>query len=306
MNLYLIDKPECHHMTELMPGISSVYQLQSEFEPYLKVHFVPNKDPVHKRKPGIIFQAGDDVIKRDYTFDSPDDIVKMRDIIWTYLKKMYNPGDITKGDLPKFKVIQGWANKKRQREENKSKMCIFDCNESRRTKDPDSKKVLNKVLKYESTRVKNREECKRAHSQECTDNYPSGSDNFARCMKEINYLCDGAFPENKIPYTNSKDDITKKYLLQYLEKNDFKADKQHMDLIHKLGLFDSMFSRAGNQYTPTCTSSDSERLNMSNKDIYRNILTEGYKNKSGCVSNRQLIFLLIVVAIILCTFVKKK
>src|SRR3990170_5160247 len=119
MRLWYIDKPECRHISEIMHGIKAVYQMEQEFFPYLSVDFLPNKD---NEPTGILLQAGKEFIRKNYTFDSKDDINKLRNLIWKYLLKYHGKKiiDITKnGCLKDFRqtdrnrVIQGWQNKKR-------------------------------------------------------------------------------------------------------------------------------------------------------------------------------------------------
>ena len=90
MRLFLIDKPSCHHIIDLMPGIKAVYQLEQEFDPYLTVDFIPNRE----NPPGVLLIAGNEVIRRNYTFDDPNDIIEMRKLIWKYLKKYHRINNI--------------------------------------------------------------------------------------------------------------------------------------------------------------------------------------------------------------------
>lgn len=198
MRLSLIDKPDCHHMTELMPGIKAVYQLEAEFEPYLIVDFVPNKDDNYKQSPGVILQAGGDTIKFDYTFDNPNDIVEMRKIIWKYVRKLHNPPDILQGGLPTFKVIQGWQNKKRMMANNKCKTCNIDCDKTKQKHDPMARKLLHEVYTLDQSGIKTKKDCNAAHSQECTDNFPSDSYDFKRCMAEVSDICDKRFSDKML------------------------------------------------------------------------------------------------------------
>lgn len=61
MKLLYIDKPECRSITDIIPAIKSVYQLEQEFAPYLIVDFIPNKNNIDD---GIIIYAGNEIIKK--------------------------------------------------------------------------------------------------------------------------------------------------------------------------------------------------------------------------------------------------
>jgi hypothetical protein len=207
MRLLLIDKPQCHNIKDLMPGIKAVYQLEAEFHPYLIVDFIPNKDDTYKRTPGIIFQAGPEVIRKDYTFDNPNDIIELRKIIWKYLKKYHNPQNITCDNtlvFPTSRVIQGWQNKKKSIGLKQSEMCNVDCKKEfieRLNKKPDivAYNLLHDMYKFNKEQrfdFETNAECKYGRSTECSDNFPKGSDNYKKCMQEINIVCDNDFPKN--------------------------------------------------------------------------------------------------------------
>ena len=246
MKLFLIDKPGCHHMSELIPGISAVYQLEQEFHPYLIVDFIPNR----KYPPGIILVAGNEKIRKNYTFDDPNDIVEVRKLIWKYINKYHKPTNIAddNGCIKDFRktqtnrVIQGWKNKWKSAKEEP--WCTVVKN-----------MAVKHFIKHELYRLKNVDEqdmniCKKVRADECINNYARNTPSFRRCIDEVNYLCNHGYPENKkanivLEYRET----LKNQILQYLKKNNMKVNKKVLDVILSNGFFELVQNRAGNKAT---------------------------------------------------------
>jgi hypothetical protein len=266
MRLFFISPKECKHISELIPGISSVYQLEQEFHPYLSVEFIPNTE--NAPPPGIILLVGNETIRRKYVFDDPNDIIKLRKLIWKYVRKIYNPTDITdkNGYIKNFipaqtnKVIQGWQNKKKAMEKE---VCCSDkkgtISKMLHTTNSKKKQVSNhppfnkQLIKHEVYRINNddqinRKICKKVRFTECGDNYPVGTALHNRCITEVNWVCNNGYPFNKRTHlvTAYREQI-KKQVLDYLKKNKMKANKQMLDQIFSSGFYERVGNRIGNK-----------------------------------------------------------
>ena len=122
MRLFHLEGKGCRHIIDAMPGIMAVYQMEREFYPHLLIEFLPHDDD---EETGIIFQSGNNIIKKNWTFHNKNEINELRKIIWSHLVKVKDVKDITKnGCLTDFReygqnrVIQGWQAKKRTLAEN--------------------------------------------------------------------------------------------------------------------------------------------------------------------------------------------
>lgn len=277
MRLFYIDKPGCHHITEIMPGIKATYQMEAEFYPYLFVDFMPH---ANDRPEGIILQAGNEIIKKDMSLDTKEDVEKLRKLIWKYVKKYHNPKDITKPcgciqnfkDYTTFNVTQGWANKIRN----------LKCDECCLTEGIKEKpQVTDYLVKHWAYRDPtddriNRDICKKIRGEECGNNYPSGSAEFRRCVEEVNHVCNTGYPptntkEGKCPTfeekqeynpytraTNALVNATRGQIYKDLTKpekdgrlfelkDNLKVDKRDLDNIFTAGLYQHTGNRAGNK-----------------------------------------------------------
>ena len=58
-------------MSEIIPAISAVYQMEQEFSPYLVVEFEGN----NTEKEGIILQTKSGDIRKYYTFNNKQDFL---------------------------------------------------------------------------------------------------------------------------------------------------------------------------------------------------------------------------------------
>lgn len=310
MRLFLISKPGCHHITELMDGIKAVYQMEAEFEPYLAVDFLPNRnnDPG-----GVIVMAGNETIRKNYTFDDPKDLEELRSLLWKYLEKYHNPKDITykKGDKKDcikdfretgtFNVIQGWQNRKKLMEKNICCRVVRDLlakvvyrtgwdkvigdhtktsKNGKRGGAPDFSRQLIKhpVYRYDNRDLQDREICKKVRYKECGDNYPPGSMTFKRCLDEVTWLCNNAYPVNKVnKVTNNYRNKLKESILEYLKKNNMKVNKKVLDTILSAGFFERVKGRVGNKaasYTEIVKAVDDS---LNDYDYYAKFI-EGFVN----------------------------
>jgi len=247
MRLFHIDKPGCHHITEIMPGVKAVYQMEQEFFPYLTVEFLPHRDT---EEPGIILVTKTKTIRKYYTFDTQKDIDDLRNLIWEYLVQDYNIKDITKnGCLTNFyesspnKVVSGWKNN--LREKNKDICCkqvskIITSNIVKYG-------ILHDVYKVKTKDEQDRHTCKQNRYHECINNFPQGSPIFKRCMDEVNWLCDRGYPNKKVMKSDQLVNKVRNDLMIYLKSNNMKVNKQKFDEIINAGLFDDISTRAGNK-----------------------------------------------------------
>jgi len=190
MRLYYIDKPGCHHITKLIPGIFAIYQMQMEFFPYLSIEFLPHRDNIPA---GILLITKDEIIRRFYTFDTQKDVDDLRNLIWTYLKKDHNIEDISQiGYVNNFyklgdnEVIQTWDNiMKKARDDNKYKI-IMDKPSGREM----AFDALHQIYKLDTTDEIDNDLCKKLRGNMCYSNFPAGSDIFKVCMDEAYKVCD--------------------------------------------------------------------------------------------------------------------
>jgi len=311
MRLFHIDKPGCHHITELMDGIKAVYQLEQEFYPYLTVEFLPHKD----QPAGIILLTKTQTIRKNYTFDDPNDINDLRKLIWKYMVEDYNILDITKnGCLTDFReiqqpniVIQGWQAKKRMKSKEVCCKEIGDGDEEVNNKvntkpirtfedQQDAlghKPFLHEVYRLDPTDKQNRNICKKVRGGECGDNYPSGSATYKRCMDEVQWLCDNGYPENKrVDAMNKLVSKTRTDAYNYLKNNNMKVDKLKFDAIADAGLFQDMGNRAGNKV------SDYKEPKKVFDNMNDNILLDRIEGFDGGLNQNVVRWILVVLCII--------
>ncbi len=271
-----------------MPGISSVYQLEQEMHPYLSVEFLPNGGGKNE-PPGVILIAGDKVIRRNYTFEDPNDIEEMRKLIWECIRKLHNPPDITdeKGCIKDFRktetnrVIQGWQAKKRQ-------LASIRC--CKVIKQLVARTFAEQFIKHERYRYSTRDQqnrriCKKVRFEECGNNYAPNTELFRRCVSEVNWLCNNGYPFNKrteivVDYREK----LKNAILKYLKDNNMKVNKSILDTILSAGFFERVRNRMGNKYTSY--GSVEHAVNEIEDDYgYFSKLIEGYdKNQKNTTS----------------------
>lgn len=261
MILFFIDKPGCHAMTEIMPGIKAIYQMEAEFFPYLKINFLPHME---HEPPGIILGTKEGFIRRYYTFDKPEDLNDLRKLIWHYLKKEKNIKPVTRNDqltnlrqMMPNKVIQGWKNALKSRRKEVCCELIKDTMKDIITDQIMRSEVLDPIYKIntiENEKKMTRNLCKELRGQECGNNYPPNSDLFNRCMIEVNWLCDNGYPVNKrVNAMNKLVKDTQDKLYKYLEKNNMKVNENKFNEIITAGMFQNIGERVAKD---TCTFSN--------------------------------------------------
>jgi hypothetical protein len=259
MRLFYIDKPYCRHITEIMPGIKAVYQMEQEFFPYLLVDFIPNKD---NKPEGIVLQAGNEVIRKNMSFNKKSDIDTLRKLIWKYLRKYHNPRDIAdeKGCIKNFKktmtfnVTQGWQAKKRNL---RADVC---CKWIRDTVANDITHYLIQHWSYRdpTNNEMDRNICKKIRFKECGDNYPHGTSTHKKCIDDANWLCNADCPKsdpssNKKVYCDKSVSIADKNIdelklkiYKYAKDNNIKLNRKQVDQIISAGLFYQVMNRMSN------------------------------------------------------------
>jgi len=303
MRLFLIDKPKCRHISEIVKGVSAVYQLEQEFYPYLLVDFLPNKN---NEPGGVIIQVGKEIIKKNYTFEIPNDLINLRKLLWKLLHKYHNPIDITdkNGCLKDFrktstnKIIQGWQAKKKTMREDVCCKIIKNVIANDFTnfmikhwyyRDPTTNKIDNNT-------------CKKIRWQECGNNYPPNSMTFKRCVDEVEWLCNKGYDKNNknkiIDEKNKMIANIHKKIYDYLDKNNLKVNKQIFDSIINAGLFDNVGNRMGNKSINFYNISNTLDKIMHEKQNYLKII-ESFNNKS----NYQLIINYVTILCIIMTII---
>lgn len=302
MRLFLIDKPECRHISDIMPGIKAVYQMEQEFSPYLTVDFLPNNnnDPG-----GVIIQVGDEVIRKYYTFEDSDDIKKLREDLWILVRKYHNPIDITNKEgcikdfrqTPTFNVVQGWQNAKR----SKADVCCKVIIEMISDEFADYM-IKHWVYRDPTEDIQNRDICKQIRSKECGDNYAPNSPQFRRCIREVNWLCNNGYPEDNNKRVNNVNKMVKDLRIKiynYLDKNDMKVDKRTFDNIITAGLFDYVGNRMGNKSRNMYDVKNTIRDSLYEKNIYLKLIedfnSENINSNISIVKMLSIIFIIILV-----------
>lgn len=277
MRLFFIDKPECRHISEIMSGIQAVYQMEQEFHPYVIPEFLPNNnnDPG-----GIIIKVGNEIIRRNYTFETPNDIKELRKLIQELIKKYHNPRDIVddKGcikdfrQVSKFHPIQGWQAAKRA----KADICCKVITEII-TRDITDFMIKHWVYRSGSGPIRDSSTCKKVRYEECGNNYAPNTPQFNRCVDEVNLLCNKGYAKggNKmVNKTNKavKDLRTKIYT--YLDKNDMRVDKKIFDEIITAGLFEYVGNRMGNKSRNIYDVKNVVSDHLYNKGIYMKLIED--------------------------------
>lgn len=249
MRLFHISDSKCQHITELMPAIKIIYQMEQEFAPYLTVEFIANgSDP--NQKPGIILIVGDNVIRKYYTFKDKKDTIKLRKLLWKYLRKYYDIKDITDNqgyikDFNKYgnaKVIQGWHNKKKHTNLNVNPTsCCKNIPLINEMSDFE-KSMLHEEFRLDNRNLQNRNICKKNRHKHCKRNFAYNSNLYGRCIDENNWLCDKGYPKDGgLNYAenitlNAREKI-RKDIIKKLKENNGKATKQLIDKIYLGGFF---------------------------------------------------------------------
>ena len=305
MRLWWIDKPECRNMIDIMNGIKAVYQMEQEFAPYLSVDFLPNKN--HEPS-GIILQAGNEIIRRNWSFDKKSEVDELRNLLWKYLLKYHNIREIGKDGCIKdfrktmtFNVTQGFQNVVNDK---RKAMCC------RLFRDHIAKAYGKQAGKHEVFRLNSnnsltRKSCKKVRMQECIDNYPPNSALFRRCAKEVNWLCNKGY--SKQNPVNLKDKIvrdTREELYKILLQNDFLVDKRLFDQVITAGMFEDIANRMGNKSSNFVEIRDTVDGLLSEKNLYQKLtenVSDNYNSKEHFTQSSYLnygsFFLLVIILI---------
>ncbi len=286
MKLFYIDSGKIRHMFDVVKGIKAVAQLEQEFAPYIHLIYLPRYEDQDQ---GIILKTHNETIKRNYTFETENDINDLRKLIWYYLLKenpnikieKCNNNDVYKNDAyygVQFDVIEGWQAKKRMM--NKARCCkVFLNNPQANT---DSYNILADRYKLKTNDVQDKNICKKVRYQICDQSYPLNSPNHDYCMKNTTILCDSGYPNKVVDIKNQYIKDTQNNLYKYLENNDFKVDKQKFDEIIEAGMFDNLHLHPGN---------------MSSKD-----LKEGFIDNTSYLTTTQLFIFILILLVVLCIY----
>jgi hypothetical protein len=184
MRLIHIDNPnKCSHISDIMPSIKAIYQLEQEFKPYLNILFVSNKNPKQNQK--IILQTKNENIHREFTFKNKYEIQILRDLIWENLVKEQKIIDITE---PKnfnkrgtFKVYDSYKKSKENRQ-NYNYTPIKVETYTKQTKINPTHQIFNlrdNTLNYN--------QCMKQYDQLCKNNYRQ--DTYEICKLENERYC---------------------------------------------------------------------------------------------------------------------
>jgi hypothetical protein len=294
MRLFLIEGHGCKHITDIMPAIKAVYQMEQEFFPYLTVDFVPYRE---YENTGIVLVTKLTTIRKDYTFMDKQDINDLRNLIWFHLKKEVNIKDITHdGCLSDFRevnknnVIQGWQEKKRL---SKNDSCCKSILKSK-TPEPIKTNILHDAYKLKKIDSQNRNICKKVRFNECRDNYPHNSDSFKRCIDEVEWLCNNGYPNKTVNAMNELVKNTRLNLYKYLNDNNLKVNKQKFDEMIDAGLFDDLGNRMGNKVISDKNVSMIPFTAQNEKNYYLNLI-EGYGTTNISIWYIIVLILLIIV-----------
>jgi len=288
MKLFLIDKPGCAHMIDLMPGIKHAYQLEQEFFPYLTVEFLPNR----YYDPGVIIIAGKEKVRINVTLENQEELKQVRDVLFKFLNKNYNVTDLIKDDcltdlrkMGKNKVTIGFNNILKEKKEEtccKVDMNNFEGNPYKAFEKKQAFDILHPVYKDDGRNSQDKELCMKNRYLECGDNFPKNTAQFKMCTDEVKWLCENGYPYNE--RTKIVEDAAKaavKDTLSSLKKTDMKVDKKMFDKIAFAGFWDRPRNRAGNKYYK---EGEPQAINFiaddsDNYDYYSRLI-EGFEDKS--------------------------
>lgn len=297
IRLFFISPKECQFMKDLIPGIFSVYQLEQEYFPYLSVDFLPNDTYA----PGILLVVDNKVIRRNYTFNDPNDIVELRKLIQPYIDTIDKPVNMstTLPDGGRFKILQGWNNKLKSLKKNVcckgSDSEVFDKNIPM-----DQQLINHEVYRYSNKDEIDRPICKKLRFQECADNYPPNTPTYERCLREANWVCENGYPCNERTelIANYREQL-KNDVLKYLKKNNMRVDKQMFDLIISAGFFERPNNRVGNKSSPYTPLLENTIENIPIDYFpYYSKMVEGMNTEKKSNNNQIILFIIIVLIII--------
>ncbi|QKF94244.1 hypothetical protein QKU48_gp0786 [Fadolivirus algeromassiliense] len=279
MRLFYIEDKGCKHITDIVPGVFAVNQMEQEFFPHITVEYLPFRTD---EPGGIILQTKTDVVRRNWTFKNPNDIKELRKLIWHYLEKERNIKDITvNGCLKDFKeynqnhVTQGWKARKRLAAKDLCCKIVLD------TITPE---IVRHNILHEEYRLSTKDKldkntCKQVRFGECGDNYPPNTPLFERCVREVNWLCERGYgPDSPVKKMDEFVKNVRTKLYHELNKNNLKVNKRKFDEIIDAGLFQDLGNRMGNKVADDPNVRSSLDKIFTEKDYYLGLI-EGFNNQ---------------------------
>lgn len=223
MYLYHISGNGCEHMKSLIQSIKAVYQLKEEFHPYVQVRFLPYRED---EKTGVIVKSRNFLIRKDYTFHDPQDIVNLRGIIWDQLKKEGKIHDdvwLANGQNLN-KVTNSWRMALRNHFKNMPDQIILPSVTSEIVRS----NILHEVYRLNTVDYINLYDCYKLVKSECYDHFPTGTFIHKKCLQKGHERCSCMFKYNAIikKIQKMKDDIC-----QRLEDENIPCSKKKLEII---------------------------------------------------------------------------
>ncbi|ARF09563.1 hypothetical protein Indivirus_1_186 [Indivirus ILV1] len=252
IRLFFADSGTCKTIKDITRGVFAVAQIEQEFAPYVALNYLPFHPGA---KGGIILVTDKYTIQKEYEFSEESvqsDIEDMRKIIWNILNNEVNIKNIAdehgciinmKG-YTTFKVTDHWKEKIEQLKQNRCCKFILDNVTSSMVRH----NLLHDLYRLSHKDQQTREICKKVRGQECRDNFPSGSENYAVCISEVESLCNAGYPENKVVL--SQEEMIQKIrtdLMEKLKKSNYKVDKKLFDELISAGLLTNLGERLRNK-----------------------------------------------------------
>jgi len=198
MKLTYIGDPGCYRVSDAISGIFAVAQLEQEYHPYLTLDYLPNRDNKQSR---VIINANEDEIIIPVKFDTnPQDIEKVRDAIWSLMKKHYkikNYDDITHIPIRSNIVTSGYKNAAKQKSYNSYKTHI-KAKGKPESASLNKNKMLHEVFKLDNRYNIDKSNCVSVLGQQCDDNYPKGTHTHYKCMNDIKDVCNCALSKGSV------------------------------------------------------------------------------------------------------------
>lgn len=184
MKLTFINEPGCYQMFDLIKSIFAVSQLEQEFYPYLNLEYLSNTDGKPAR---VIISCKEDIITIPTRFETnPNDLDKVRKVIWKLLYKHYNINTYDGSDQ-----IPPQTNKVTQRFKNavsNRPKCYLHNNDNNKSHSDILYNILN-TPKISNNYNINETNCASVLKSQCSDNYKKNTYSYDRCVDDINKVC---------------------------------------------------------------------------------------------------------------------
>ena len=217
MYLIHIEGKGCRSMMDIIPSVQTVYEMEQEFAPNLKIKFLPPNDEVES---GIILKTPNNTIRRNWTFKNKEEVDKLRKLILYYLK------------YDKNNSSNQIENEKKNNTDEYYKLIIKSI-----TDEIIQNNILDEIYKLSPEDKQTRSICKRVRSKECNNNYPTNTAIFDRCMKEVNWLCNNAYSDEVSEKLNDISENMRLNIYNNLKQNNLIMDKSQLDnIIAKVSL----------------------------------------------------------------------